>query len=292
MNLHVLQDSRKRLEGHGKSWQGLRWHHFQLCQKPPCPPRLHGKTWRVLTGFKIFDLSGKIPVSELQSCSCYLGLAIWSHYLDLAIPVLLSLSHYLSLIILISLSRFHYLNLAILVLLSWSHFLNLTIPVLLSHSLSWSCYLKLAISILLSRSPQSCYLNLTIAILLSQSCYCNLAIVILLLRSGYRNLATSISLSDKVGNGVRGLGQPIGSFPESFIKIEYLEPCQDSQCPFDPFWSLGGHGGSWQSWKWCQRTRRNPRKLHKKFRQNRTTGSLLNANFCKNYGLWGAVFCP
>ena len=101
-----------------------------------------------------------------------------------------------------------------------------------------------------------------------------------------------MEVPDKVGNGVRGLGQPIGSFPESFIKIEYLEPCQDSQCPFDPFWSLGGHGGSWQSWKWCQRTRRNPRKLHKKFRQNRTTGSLLNANFCKNYGLWGAVFCP
>ena len=169
MNLHVLQDSRKRFEGHRKSWQGLRWHHVQLCQKPPCPPRLHGKTWRVLTGFKMFDLSGKNPVSELQSCSCYLGLAIWSHYLDLAIPVLRSWSCYLCHTILVSLSwsHFRYLNLAILVLLSWSHFLNLTIPDLLSHSLSWSCYLKLAISILLSQSPQSCYLNLTIAILLS-----------------------------------------------------------------------------------------------------------------------------
>ena len=53
-----------------------------------------------------------------------------------------------------------------------------------------------------------------------------------------------MEVPDKAGYGVRGLGQPIGSFPESFIKIEYLEPCQDSQCPFDPFWSLGGHGGS------------------------------------------------
>ena len=53
-----------------------------------------------------------------------------------------------------------------------------------------------------------------------------------------------MEVPDKVGNGVRGLGQPIGSFPESFIKIVFLEPCQDSQCPFDPFWSLGGHGGS------------------------------------------------
>ena len=35
------------------------WHHFQLCQEPPCPPRLQEETWRtwgVLTGFKMFDL--------------------------------------------------------------------------------------------------------------------------------------------------------------------------------------------------------------------------------------------
>ena len=193
MNLHVLQDSRKRLEGHGKSWQGLRWHHFQLCQKPPCPPRLHGKTWRVLTGFKMFDLSWKIPVSELQSCSCYLGLAIWSHYLDLAIPVLQSC--YLCHTILVSLSWSRYLDFVISILPSWSCYLGLTFSISLSQSCYLTHYLDLAISSLLSQSPQSCYLNLTIAILLSQSCYCNLAIVILLLRSGYRNLAISISLS-------------------------------------------------------------------------------------------------
>ena len=231
MNLHVLQDSRKRLEGHGKSWQGLRWHHFQLCQKPPCPPRLHGKTWRVLTGFKMFDLSGKIPVSELQSCSCYLGLAIWSHYLDLAIPVLRSWSCYLCHTILVSLSWSRYLDFVISILPSWSHFLNLTIPVLLSHSLSWSCYLKLAISILLSRSPQSCYLNLTIAILLSQSCY----------RNPY----------------------------EASLKVSWrsniLNPVKTPHVLQVSSWSLGGHGGSWQSWKWCQGARATHRKLPWKF---------------------------
>ena len=37
-----------------------------------------------------------------------------------------------------------------------------------------------------------------------------------------------MEVPDKVGDGVRGLGQPLGSFPESFIKIKHLEPCQDS----------------------------------------------------------------
>ena len=178
MNLHVLQDSRKRLEGHGKSWQGLRWHHFQLCQKPPCPPRLHGMTWRVLTGFKMFDLSGKIPVSELQSCSCYLGLAIWSHYLDLAIPVLLSWSCYLCHTNLVSLSWSCYLNFVISILPSWSCYLGLTFSISLSQSCYLTHYLDLAISSLLS---QSCYLdllNLATSISLLQSCYLNLAIAI------------------------------------------------------------------------------------------------------------------
>ena len=53
-----------------------------------------------------------------------------------------------------------------------------------------------------------------------------------------------MEVPDKVGNDVRGLGQPLGSFLVSFMKIKHLEPCQDSQCPFDPFWSLGGYGGS------------------------------------------------
>ena len=123
-------------------------------------------------GFKMFDLSGKIPVSELQSCSCYLGLAIWSHYLDLAIPVLLSLSHYLSLIILISLSRFRYLNLAILVLLSWRFLTKL-----------------------------------------------------------------------EMMSGGWGLGQPLWSFPESFMKIKHLEPFQDSPCPSSLFLE------SWRTWR-------------------------------------------
>ena len=57
-----------RVQDVGSSWnfQGCflgvalaPWHHFQLCHEPPCLPRLQEKTWRtwrVLVGFKMFDL--------------------------------------------------------------------------------------------------------------------------------------------------------------------------------------------------------------------------------------------
>ena len=60
-NLHVLQDSRKRLR---QSWWKFHcsflrmhpptWHHLQVHQEPPCPPRLQEESKRtcgVLTGF-------------------------------------------------------------------------------------------------------------------------------------------------------------------------------------------------------------------------------------------------
>ena len=138
--------------------------------------KIHGKTWRVLTGFKMFDLSGKNPVSELQSCSCYLGLAIWSHYLDLAIPVLRSWSCYLCHTILVSLSWSRYLDFVISILPSWSCYLGLTFSISLSQSCYLTHYLDLAISSLLSQSWYLDLLNLATWISLLQSCYLNLAI--------------------------------------------------------------------------------------------------------------------
>ena len=145
---------------------------------PTLSSKIHGKTWRVLTGFKIFDLSGKNPVSELQSCSCYLGLAIWSHYLDLAIPVLLSWSCYLCHTILVSLSWSRYLDFVISILPSWSCYLGLTFSISLSQSCYLTHYLDLAISSLLSQSCYLDFLNLATSISLLQSCYLNLAISI------------------------------------------------------------------------------------------------------------------
>ena len=37
-----------------------------------------------------------------------------------------------------------------------------------------------------------------------------------------------IEVPDNAGNGVRGLGEFLGRFPESFMKIRPLEPSQDS----------------------------------------------------------------
>ena len=193
--------------------------------------KIHGKTWRVLTGFKMFDLSGKNPVSELQSCSCYLGLAIWSHYLDLAIPVLLSWSCYLCHTILVSLSWSRYLDFVISILPSWSCYLGLTFSISLSQSCYLTHYLDLAISSLLSQSSQSCYLNLTIAILLSQSCYCN----------------------------------PYEASLKVSWRSNILNPVKTPHVLQVSSWSLGGHGGSWQSWKWCQGARATHRKLPWKF---------------------------
>ena len=99
-----------------------------------------------------------------------------------------------------------------------------------------------------------------------------------------------MEVTDKAGNVVMGLGEPLGRFPKSFIKIRPLEPSQDSWYPLSPSWSLGGHGGSWQSWKWCQGVRRTPRKLHKKFCQKRTTGSNWNGHFYKNMFCGGLFF--
>ena len=63
-----------------------------------------------------------------------------------------------------------------------------------------------------------------------------------------------LEVPDKVGNGVRGLGLPLGSIPKSFINIDHLITCQDSQLLSSVFmsfkslyvlqvssWSLGGH---------------------------------------------------
>ena len=41
------------------------------------------------------------------------------------------------------------------------------------------------------------------------------------------------------------------------------------------FWSLWGHGCSWHSLGWCQGAMRTPRKLHKIFFHNQTSGSTL-----------------
>ena len=46
---------------------------------------------------------------------------------------------------------------------------------------------------------------------------------------------------DKAGDGVRRLGKAKGTFPETFVKIKPLKPCQDY---LFPLWSLGGHGDS------------------------------------------------
>ena len=40
---------------------------------------------------------------------------------------------------------------------------------------------------------------------------------------------------DKAGDGVRRLGEAKRTFPETFVKIKPLEPCQDY--PF-PLWSF------------------------------------------------------
>ena len=40
---------------------------------------------------------------------------------------------------------------------------------------------------------------------------------------------------DRAGDGVRRLGEAIGTFPETFVEIKPLEPCYDH--PF-PLWSF------------------------------------------------------
>ena len=52
-----------------------------------------------------------------------------------------------------------------------------------------------------------------------------------------------IEVPDQVGNGARGLGQPLGSIPESFMKIKHLKPYQDSPCPSSLFLE------SWKTWR-------------------------------------------
>ena len=60
---------------------------------------------------------------------------------------------------------------------------------------------------------------------------------------------------------------PLGNFPKTFVKIKPLKPCQDSQFPLWPF-------------RESLRTLRlsmakvKSRKLHRKFLQNQTTGSI------------------
>ena len=54
----------------------------------------------------------------------------------------------------------------------------------------------------------------------------------------FLGVSEDMEVHHKVGNGVRGLGQPLGSFPESFMKIKHLEPCQDSPLPSSLFMSF------------------------------------------------------
>ena len=53
------------------------------------------------------------------------------------------------------------------------------------------------------------------------------------------------------------------------------------------FWSLWGRGCSWHSLGWCQGAMRTPRKLHKKFFHNQTSGSTL-----KNMAYGGSFWAP
>ena len=52
-----------------------------------------------------------------------------------------------------------------------------------------------------------------------------------------------IEVPDQVGNGARGLGQPLGSINETFMKIKHLKPYQDSPCPSSLFLE------SWKTWR-------------------------------------------
>ena len=85
-------------------------------------------------------------------------------------------------------------------------------------------------------------------------------------------------------------GEAKWTFPETFVKIEPLEPCQDY--PF-PLWSFME---SWRIWRFLTKlvmvsgARRTPRKLHKKFRRNWTTGSMWNGPFYKNMFCGGLFF--
>ena len=60
------------------------------------------------------------------------------------------------------------------------------------------------------------------------------------------------------------------------------KPVQTLHVLYVPLWSLGGHRGSWKNLWWYQVVRRNPRNLHKIFRQTRTTESMLNI-----HSIWG-----
>ena len=53
------------------------------------------------------------------------------------------------------------------------------------------------------------------------------------------------------------------------------------------FWSLWGHGCSWHSLGWCQGAMRTPRKLHKIFFHNQTSGSTF-----KNMAYGGSFWAP
>merc|ERR1711978_818558 len=51
-----------------------------------------------------------------------------------------------------------------------------------------------------------------------------------------------MEVPDKPGDGIRRLGLSFRSFGESFIKIQYQEPYQDSTCPLSLFLE------SWRTW--------------------------------------------
>ena len=60
------------------------WHHLQVCQEPPCPPKLQEGTWRtgkVLIGFLTFDLD-EIFDSNIGG----LKHVIWHHFQNLHVP--------------------------------------------------------------------------------------------------------------------------------------------------------------------------------------------------------------
>ena len=87
-----------------------------------------------------------------------------------------------------------------------------------------------------------------------------------------------------------GLEKPKEPSLKLLLRSNLWSPVKTIHFLYGPLWSLEGHGGSWQSWKWCQGVRRTPRKLHKKFRWNRTTGSMWNGHFYKNMFYGGLFF--
>ena len=71
-----------------------------------------------------------------------------------------------------------------------------------------------------------------------------------------------------------GLEKPKEPSLKLLLRSNLWSPVKTIHFLYGPLWSLGGYGGSWQSWKWCQGVRRTPRKVPWKFHKDQTSGTL------------------